>query len=107
MIQLMARGIWSQFVEPLRNIADFNTGGSLYGRQTTRVETWGRLEIHPGLLKAEANETLEYVVYSYKTPIAWRIGGTWTETAELYSMTTTKHQRAIGTAISVLSDSSY
>ncbi len=41
----------------------------------------------------EASEAgrLEYVVYSYSTPIAWVIDGTWRRTDERYSVTTSKH----------------
>lgn len=43
------------------------------------------------LVKASEAGRLEYVVYSYSTPIAWVIDGTWVRTAERYSVTTSKH----------------
>ena len=43
------------------------------------------------LTKAYATGRLEYVVYSYSTPIAWVIDGTWVRTVEKYSPTTSKH----------------
>lgn len=43
------------------------------------------------LVKASEAGRLEYVVYSYSTPIAWVIDGTWVRTTERYSVTTSKH----------------
>jgi hypothetical protein len=41
---------------------------------------------------AEIRELTEAsVVYSYSTPIAWVIDGTWRRTEERYSVTTSKH----------------
>lgn len=36
----------------------------------------------------------DYVVYSYSTPIAWRVAGTWTVSVDRYSVTTSRHQSA-------------
>lgn len=43
------------------------------------------------LTRASEAGRLEYVVYSYSTPIAWVIDGTWVRTEERYSVTTSKH----------------
>jgi hypothetical protein len=41
-----------------------------------------------------------YVVYSYRTPIAWYAAGKWTVPATRYSMTTSNHQGIARVAIS-------
>ncbi len=41
----------------------------------------------------------EYAVYSYATPIAWRLDGKWFMPDVKYSPTTTHHQHKIRTAI--------
>lgn len=107
---LRARGDWLQFIQPLRELTDFNTAGGLRGRRGSYVESYGRLTVdveRAQLQSAQAAGTLEYVVYSYATPIAWRVAGTWHETSASYSVTTTKHQTKIGAAISVLSNPAY
>jgi hypothetical protein len=44
----------------------------------------------------------DYVVWSYETPIAWRVGGCWVTPDENYSPTTCYHQSQINTAICAL-----
>jgi hypothetical protein len=54
-------------------------------------------------LHHESLKDSDYVIYSYNTPIAWRVtGGTWIVPAEKYSATTSQHQSKVRTAISVL-----
>lgn len=49
--------------------------------------------------------TMDYIVYSYQTPIAWHTPGTgWTVPDVTYSPTTSGHQRIIRTAVRHLSD---
>ena len=43
------------------------------------------------LTQADKDGTLDYVVYSYSTPIAWVISDEWVRTTERYSVTTSKH----------------
>lgn len=35
---------------------------------------------------------LDYVIYSYATPIAWHANGEWTKSSSRYSPTTSQHQ---------------
>lgn len=43
-----------------------------------------------------------YIVWSYETPIAWRVGGTWFTPDVDYSPTTRYHQNQANTAICAL-----
>lgn len=100
MKKLQARGIWTQFVEPLRKLEAFQTTGSLYGEPGPCIySSAGQLpQCHVALVR-EA----DYVVYSYATPIAWhhpRHG--WMQPDENYSQSTTRQQNKIATAISQL-----
>lgn len=78
----------------------FNTHGNL----------WARREFHGfGEYKPfDADErremlTATYFVYSYDTPIAWRlVSGSWVYNFTTYSCTTSKHQSLIHSAINML-----
>lgn len=104
MMTLTVNGCWTQFVTPLRKLEPFTTHGSLwsevapYGASST-----GRL---PSEHVASARAA-DYVVYSYSTPIAWHTAGEWVMPDESYSVTTSKQQGRIRTALSVLDDESY
>lgn len=43
--------------------------------------------------------TVDYVVYSYATPMAWHTPFGWEVNRNKYSVTTSRHQGAIGAAI--------
>jgi len=97
-------GMWTQFIRPLRKCEDFRTGGSMRGEAAPYgAGTLGRLpaEYHASACAAD------YVVYSYATPIAWHGPDGWVMPNESYSVTTSKQQGRIRTALSVLWDSAY
>ncbi|TWE27539.1 hypothetical protein FHX69_0175 [Prauserella muralis] len=81
-----------------------NTSGTLRG--TRRPTGTGRLPA-PWVKRFRHDRDghgvgpgIDYVVYSYATPIAWHIPGQgWTVPTETYSVTTTRHQRAVNLAI--------
>ena len=77
------------------------TCGNVSGRRGAYGGT-GRLpaDLARGLREAQAEGRLEYVLYSYWTPMAWRIDGEWTFPDESYSATTSNHQGVMRTAIS-------
>ena len=51
-----------------------------------------------------AHNDITYVVYSYSTPIAWRVrSGMWRMPHDKYSVTTSKHQGKVRTALSQVS----
>lgn len=99
-IRLQARGIWTQFTEPLRNRLQFATNGALTGVQGA-PRTYGHLPVKYRYSAAKA----DYVVYSYDTPIAWHTADEgWVQPFVYYTPTTTKHQGKIRTALSVLEE---
>lgn len=120
MLTLTVNGSWTQFTRPLRELIPFRTHGSLWGA-TGPCETYGRL---PRAFCETASKA-DYVVYSYATPIAWHLPrvteikitgydkpvsdndfpfatGTWVFPPLKYSVTTSKAQGRILTALSSL-----
>jgi hypothetical protein len=120
MQKLTINGLWIQFVEPLRELAPFSTHGNLWGQEGPAA-TYGRL---PAMMRESASQA-DYVVYSYATPIAWHLPtvqevkvtgyakpisasdfpfatGTWVFPPLKYSVTTSKAQGRILTALGSL-----
>jgi hypothetical protein len=95
MPKLTINGLWTQFVAPLRDLEDFTTHGSLRGLKGGAGYT-GQLPYgHWG-----SAQSAQYVVYSYNTPIAWLDrAGFWQMPAVKYSVTTSKSQGRILTAL--------
>lgn len=86
---------WWKFVAPLNSLTPFKTYGKFYG--TDKPEGMGKLphewrDIFRGA---------DYAVYSYNTPIAWYCSDTdqWYFPDTSYSITTTRHQGKILTAL--------
>lgn len=104
MIKLKAKcGSFTQFIEPLRNLSDFDTHGSLKGRRGS-PSSFGRLD----LKWRDSAMCADYVVYSYDTPIFWHIANVgWVNPGEKYSVTTSAQQGKIGAAISCINNPSY
>lgn len=98
-LQLTINGGWQQFIKPLRERLPFKTYGNLSGRPGP-ADTFGQL---PEFFRASAARA-DYVVYSYATPIAWHEPGMtlWLSPGIRYSVTTTKAQGRIFTALSQL-----
>jgi hypothetical protein len=103
MLTLTINGIWTQYVKPLRNREPFRTHGSLRGAPVTCGAETGRLprQYHDSVRAAD------YVVWSYATPIAWHGPDGWVMPDETYSVTTSKQQGRIATALSVIDDENY
>jgi hypothetical protein len=117
-MKLKVNGGWWQFSQPLKDLEPFTTHGALYGRPGN---AYG---IAVGRLDSKYHESVkhaDYVVYSYATPIAWHLPagspteaypdgvwyamnphGEWITPEDKYSVTTSKHQGRIYTAISEL-----
>jgi hypothetical protein len=51
-----------------------------------------------------ARDSCSYIVFSYRTPIAWLSNGAWVVPTARYSVTTSQHQGLIRAALSVLSN---
>jgi hypothetical protein len=72
-------------------------GSNMHGEPSNGHVVFGRLvtEYHPSVC------TATYVVYSYGTPIAWRLRDDgWHVPAERYSVTTSKQQGRVRAALS-------
>lgn len=63
----------------------------------TSFDGYGDLpaEYHADVLRAD------WIAYSYRTPIAWRVDGVWTVAPVNYSLTTTQHQYEVARAVGV------
>ena len=46
------------------------------------------------------NDDTVYVVYSYRTPVAWCQNGSWHVVTQKFSRTTSRHQSAVRSALS-------
>lgn len=112
MVKLKVNGGWWQFTEPLMARESFQTHGALEGRRLWQgmhrhgecfcreVAESGKLPDH----YVESFSHASYAVYSYETPIAWfNEDGVWIMPDVKYSVTTSKHQGRIFTAIGQLS----
>lgn len=81
--------------EAIRDREDFRTSGALYGESTGALGTYdsGRLsgpDLHQFRLDCR---DIDYVVWSYRTPIAWhKTDGAWHKVSQKFSSTTSKHQ---------------
>ena len=96
--QLRVNGRWDSFVPSLANLTPFRCYGALRGEviQAGRWVFSGRLSP----IYRESVKLADYVVYSYDTPIAWhRADGFWHMPDVKYSVTTSKHQGRILTAL--------
>lgn len=92
-----------RFAECLRAGESFETHEALRGvaGSTLTSSFGGRL---PGEYSTPPGQTVDYVVYSYGTPIAWRLSdtGKWIVPNVSYSRTTSCHQGTIRAAVSQL-----
>lgn len=109
--KLMTRDSWTKFADTLAGLTPFKTSGALRGdvqKGRPWMRGWGQLPQKYW----DSAERAEYVVFSYDTPIAWRVRstpgsqaakdgfeGTWYVPNVHYSMTTSRHQSKIRTAV--------
>lgn len=97
------RDLWT---DTLANLRPFRTSGALRGEATSYVISTGYLpreHVHALYGAVQANSLL-YVVSSYATPIAWAVrfgadGVEWIQPPVKYSVTTTRHQSVVSSAI--------
>jgi hypothetical protein len=101
MIRTTTRSI--RTAEAIRDREDFRTSGALYGEETGRMSVWqsGKLsgaDYDQFVLDAPY---VDYVVWSYSTPIAWHWTSQnptaqpqqgWHVVSQKFSPTTSKHQ---------------
>ena len=88
----------------IKNGEDFTTGGALKGVANPSWVHTGRMNAADSAVLYATHDIVEidYVVYSYGTPIAYRTAaGEWTIPSAKYSVTTSKHQGTTRYAISL------
>lgn len=57
-----------------------------------RTNTYGRLDAEEVAQYEQVKESIDYVVLSYRTPIAWHSAEGWYLVKQKFSVTTSKHQ---------------
>lgn len=90
----------------IRQGEDFATSGALKGIANPWWVNSGymRDSDSAAMYAARDNAGIDYVIYSYATPIAYRTAdGQWTIPDAKYSVTTSKHQSTIRYAVSIAS----
>ena len=83
-------------------LESFKTNGALKGVAKPEWIDFGKMRVWDNaLLYSDQNSYgVDYVIYSYSTPIAWLRGdGNWFMPVAGYSPTTTRHQNTIRAAI--------
>jgi hypothetical protein len=104
--QLTAKGPWGKFADVLDALRPFKTYGKLKGVLSPLATEPGYLrsrnEAAANLWRADFDK-IDYVVYSYNTPIAWHVTtdtfSEWIFPEVKYSRTTSAHQTKIRTAL--------
>ena len=89
-----------EVAEFIRDRKPFRTHGALFA-DTIGENGTGRLPYYPGNLTATDDRlrwdtdksSIDYIVFSYATPIAWHTtDGRWHKVSQKFSMTTSHHQ---------------
>lgn len=93
-VRLTTRDSFLKFRKVLEAGQDFAISGALRG-EAGLPGSYGRLAPE---YRASVDQA-DYVVYSYGTPIAWRVDSLWTVPPTRYSVTTTRHQSKIRVAL--------
>lgn len=85
---------------------DFTTSGSLRGERhdpgsdfTVAPHGSGRLEGEDLLVWKVTGQSIDYIVRSYATPIAWHHAGGWHVVSQSFSVTTSAQQGIVRQAI--------
>ena len=94
----------STIARAIRQGEDFTTSGALRGESRPAFIGTGRMSDAEAerLRLVDSLMGIDYVVYSYGTPIAYRTNdGNWTIPDAKYSETTSKHQSTIRYAVTL------
>lgn len=83
-----------EVAEAIRDRVPFKTYGALYAEEVVHPYVHsGRLSAVEADILREDSAQIDYVVFSYSTPIAWHLrDGSWHRVAQKFSMTTSHHQ---------------
>lgn len=90
----------STIAHAIRQGEDFTTSGALRGEAFPIFIGTGRMPDSDAAKLRTAR--IDYVVYSYGTPIAYRANGEWVTPDAKYSVTTSKHQGTIRYALGLV-----
>lgn len=102
--RLTTRSSWMDFRDVLARRQSFATSGALRGVSGVARHVGYTLGSLPSNWH-DSIPTADYVVYSYRTPIAWHVPNHgWITPHERYSVTTSRHQSKVNTAISQLGE---
>lgn len=83
----------------IRDAVPFNAG-NFWAEDRAVMISLGHLPRHLDRFWHAERRNVDYVVYSYATPIAWRLkSGEWKYPEVTYSMTTTRHQHVTRMAL--------
>lgn len=77
----------------------FKTGGALRGSAIVQLSHTGQLSGDALDSYWQSVNSIDYVVYSYATPIAWHDDKGWKVVQDKFSVTTTLHQSAVSQAL--------
>jgi hypothetical protein len=95
-----APGNMQRFRDTVRNREEF-TAGNVSGHSYAFYGFGYLPDEFKNAFAADANQ-IDYVVYSYRTPIAWHTtDGRWTIPAVRYSASTSRQQNAVRRALSI------
>jgi hypothetical protein len=107
-VQLRARDPWTTFADVLCDRKPFKTYGTFRGVRGPVDSDSGYLRsrsVAAANLWAADLDKIDYVVYSYATPIAWHVTGDrldeWIYPDVKYSRTTSAHQTKIKTSLEI------
>ena len=96
----------STIAHALRNGEDFTTSGALKGEANPQWIGSGRMTVADANVMDTTRDEhgIDYVVYSYGTPIAYRaeLSGQWIVPDVKHSVTTSKHQGTIRYALTLI-----
>ena len=87
-------------IEAIANREDF-IASALMGHDG-RSNTYGQLNAEEIQQYEAVKDSIDYVVMSYRTPIAWHSVAGWYVVSQKFSVTTSKHQNYIRRAVSSL-----
>ena len=88
----------------IRNREAFAAGGNAYGESNFRggfliEDGTGRLNAEEAMEYSVAMLSIDYVIRSYGTPIAWHNDNGWYVVEQKFSSSTSRHQSAVRLAI--------
>lgn len=82
----------------IRSLKPFKSGGALSARSGNMGQTGLLNTAETNLYGIDAN-SIDYVVYSYATPIAWHTPNGWHVVEQKFSQSTTRHQSLVSWAV--------